>query len=116
MSAGGIRDISSGPTKGRSMSNPDLQLSLMKLLATKHFPLQKPRRKVKLGVLMQAIAKIGTAAPSPEVFDNLNELKGRGHVNTEPKILLREEAETAEFEIWLTPLGRTELKKKLAAS
>ena len=98
------------------MSNAEVQLSLTKLLATKHFPLQKPRRKVKLEVLVKAVAKIGTAASSQEVFVNLNELKGRGHVNTEPKILLKEEAETAEFEIWLTPLGRTELKKKLAAS
>ena len=35
-------------------SNSELQLSLMKLLSTKHFPLQAPRRKVKLAMLVKA--------------------------------------------------------------
>ncbi len=99
--------------KGRSMSDPELQLGIMKLLATKHFPLSKPRRSVKMAMLVKAMAKIGHPASQELIFENLNELKGRGYVNTDPKIMLREEVETAEFEIWLTPLGRTELKTRL---
>tara|TARA_B100000965_G_scaffold402221_1_gene427687 strand:- start:1392 stop:1682 length:291 start_codon:yes stop_codon:yes gene_type:complete len=96
------------------MSNPELQLGLMKLLSTKHFPLQSPRRKVKLAQLEKAMEKIGSPTERGPLFENLCELKGRGYVNTIPKIILKEEAETAEFEVWLTPLGRTELQKKLA--
>lgn len=97
------------------MSDPEVQLSLMKLLATKHFPLKGNRRKVKMDVLVTAVGKIGTATKPEVMFENLCELKGRGLVNTVPKIIMREEADTAEFEIWLTPLGRTELEKKLTA-
>lgn len=96
------------------MSDPDLQLNLMKLLSTKHFPLREPRRKVKLALLAKAVGKV--AGEPPEItplFDNLCELKGRGHVNTVPKIILKEEADEVEFEIWLTPLGRAELERKL---
>ncbi|RMG12092.1 MAG: hypothetical protein D6731_14565 [Planctomycetota bacterium] len=90
---------------------------MMKLLASKHFPLHPPRRKLKLDKLCQAIGKVtGTETSSDAVFDNLTELKGRGYVNTEPKIILRDEIDTCEFEIWLTPLGRSELMKKLQAS
>lgn len=95
------------------MSNPEVQLGLMKLLSTKHFPLRAPRRTVKLDMLEKAMIKIGSPATSEELFANLVELKGRGLVNTIPKIILKEEALTAEFEVWLTPLGRTELQKKL---
>ena len=42
------------------------------------------------------------------------ELKGRGHVNTEPKIILKEEVHDVEFEVWLTPLGRRELSAILS--
>lgn len=94
-------------------SNSELQLSLMKLLSTKHFPLQAPRRKVKLDMLVKAMAKIGNACEGEALFENMIELKGRGYVNTVPKIILLEEASTAEFEVWLTPLGRTELMKQL---
>lgn len=95
------------------MSKEEVQLALMKLLSTKHFPLRAPRRSVKLEMLEKAMLKIGTATTTEELFANLVELKGRGHVNTIPKIILKEEAPTAEFEVWLTPLGRTELQKKL---
>jgi len=64
-------------------------------------------------MLEKAMLKIGTATNPEELFANLVELKGRGYVNTIPKIILKEEAPTAEFEVWLTPLGRTELQKKL---
>jgi hypothetical protein len=95
------------------MSKEEVQLGLMKLLSTKHFPLRAPRRSVKLEMLEKAMTKIGAATTSEELFANLVELKGRGYVNTIPKIILKEEAPTAEFEVWLTPLGRTELQKKL---
>ena len=101
--------------KGRSMPEPDFQLGLMKLLSTKHFPLRKPRRTVKMDMLVKAMARIGTEGTQKQVFEVLNLLKGRGLVNTDPKIMLREEVDTAEFEIWLTPLGRTDLQSKLAA-
>jgi hypothetical protein len=89
----------------------------MKLLATKHFPLHPPRKKLKLTKLCMAISKVmGSEASVDAAFENLTELKGRGYVNTEPKIIMKDEIESAEFEVWLTPLGRTELQKKLAAS
>ena len=68
-----------------------------------------------MGKLVQAMIKIGSEGSQEDIFGSLNMLKGRGLVNTNPKIMLREEVDTAEFEIWLTPLGRTELEKKLAA-
>ncbi len=95
------------------MPKEEVQLGLMKLLSTKHFPLRAPRRSVKLEMLEKAMSKIGASTTSEELFANLVELKGRGYVNTIPKIILKEEALTAEFEVWLTPLGRTELQKKL---
>lgn len=95
------------------MSNPELQLGLMKLLATKHFPLRSPRPTIKLEKLIAVLARIEITASTDECFDNLNELKGRGYVNTQPKIIMKDEIDTAEFEVWLTPLGRTELRKKL---
>lgn len=95
------------------MADSEIQLALMKLLASKHFPLLPPRRKVKVEVLEKAVAKIGTPTAGSQLFDELVELKGRGYVNTIPKIILKEEVQTAEFEVWLTPLGRSELEKKL---
>ena len=96
------------------MSDTDLQLSLMKLLSTKHFPLQKPRRSVKLEFLVKLLAKLKCETEKVAVFENLNELKGRGLANTDPKILMKDEIDIAEFQIWLTPLGRSELHKSLA--
>jgi hypothetical protein len=96
------------------MSDPEVQIGLMKLLASKHFPLRAPRRKVNMVQLTKAMAKIGNPVDVTALFDNMVELKGRGYVNTIPKIIMRDEIETAEFEVWLTPLGRTELLKKLA--
>lgn len=95
------------------MSNKDLQLALMKLLSTKHFPLQAPRPKLKLEKVCKALERLGSTTDVGTAFENLNELKGRGFVNTEPKIILKDEIDTAEFEVWLTPLGRTELGKLL---
>jgi hypothetical protein len=91
------------------MSNPELQLGLMKLLSTKHFPLAHPRPKIKVEKLIAVLGRIKIQAGQDDLFVNLNELKGRGLVNTTPKIIMKDEIDTAEFEIWLTPLGRTEL-------
>jgi hypothetical protein len=96
------------------MSNQELQLGLMKLLSTKHFPLSHPRPKIKFPKLIAVLERIKVTAVQDEVFDNLNELKGRGLVNTNPKIIMKDEISEAEFEIWLTPLGRTELQKRMA--
>ena len=98
------------------MSDPDLQLGFMKLLATKHFPLQSPRPKVKVEKLVAVLKRLEIETTADVCFENLNELKGRGLVNTQPKIIMKDEIDTADFEIWLTPLGRTELQKKLAAT
>lgn len=97
------------------MSDPELQIGLMRLLGSKHFPLQRPRTKVKIDFLLKLLAKIGCETTVELAYMNLNELKGQGFANTEPKILMRDEIDTAEFEIWLTPLGRTELQKRLAS-
>jgi hypothetical protein len=96
------------------MSDDALQLGLMKVLATKHFPLQGQRPKIKMAKLISVLERIEITTETNVLFDNFNELKGRGYVNTNPKIILKDESETAEFEIWLTPLGRTELQKRLA--
>ena len=96
------------------MSSQEFALGLMKVLSTKHFPLQRPRRKVSLEVLLKAVSRFGCDTSQEDAYQTLNELKGKGLANTDPKILMREELATAEFEIWLTPLGRTELQKLLA--
>ncbi len=96
------------------MADDAIQLSLMKILASKHFPLQAPRPKLKLDKLVAALGRLGTQSTQEAAFVELCELKGKGWVNTDPKIILREEFETAQFEVWLTPLGRTELGKKLS--
>ncbi len=97
------------------MADDAIQLSLMKILASKHFPLQAPRPKMKLAKLVAALSRLGTEASIDAAFVELCELKGKGWVNTDPKIILKDEVDTAEFEVWLTPLGRTELGKKLSA-
>ena len=58
--------------------------------------------------------RLGTETTQEALFDNLCTLKGQGLANTEPKIILKEEAGSASFEIWLTPLGRTELARRLS--
>ena len=84
-----------------------MQLALMKLLAMKHFPLRGPRPSVDLPKLITALKRLGTDTDLEEIFAVLNNLKGRGIANTDPKIIDRDEMTTAKFEIWLTPLGRS---------
>ena len=96
------------------MAQPELELALMKLLSMKHFPLKPPRPKLTMGKLAEALKRLGTTAAVPPLFETLCTLKGKGLANTEPKIILKEEMNTASFEAWLTPLGSTELEKRLA--
>lgn len=95
------------------MADEAIQLALMKILASKHFPLNKPRPEIKLAKLIAALKRLETETTLDAAFVKLCELKGIGWVNTEPKIILREEVDTTPFQVWLTPLGRTELGKKL---
>ncbi len=93
----------------------ELDLALMKLLSSKHFPLRQPRAKIKLEKLVMALGRMGTETSVDSLFELMNTLKGRGICNTEPKIILKDEVDTATFEIWLTPLGRTELTKRVSS-
>jgi hypothetical protein len=97
------------------MAQPELELALMKLLSMKHFPLKPPRPKLTMGKVVEALKRLNTETPVQPLFEALCTLKGRGLANTEPKIILKEEMTTASFEAWLTPLGHTELEKRLAA-
>jgi hypothetical protein len=98
------------------MTQPELELALMKLLSMKHFPLKPPRPKLTIGKVAEALKRLGTDTPVPPLFEALCTLKGRGLANTEPKIIMKEEMTTAQFEAWLTPLGHTELEKRLAGA
>lgn len=98
------------------MAQPELELALMKLLSMKHFPLKPPRPKLTIGKMGEALKRLGTEAQVVPLFETLCTLKGRGLANTEPKIIMKEEMTTAQFEAWLTPLGHTELEKRLAGA
>jgi hypothetical protein len=93
------------------MPRGELDLALMKMLSLKHFPLKRPRPKLTMGKIVEALKRLGTQTTVPPAFESLCTLKGQGLANTEPKIIMKDEMETAEFEAWLTPLGRTELEK-----
>jgi hypothetical protein len=90
----------------------DLKIALMKLLAMKHFPLRRPRPSVDMAKLVTALGRLGTETDAESAFEVLITLKGRGIANTEPKIIMKDEMDTAKFEVWLTPLGRNELEKE----
>lgn len=84
----------------------DLQLDLLKLLTMNTFQ-RSPRPKVTVGKLESALGKIGVVGVTQaDLVSALQLTKGRGYANTQPKILLPNELTTAEFEIWITPLGR----------
>lgn len=90
----------------------DLETALMKILASG--PWQKAPRGPKLGLakLAEALTRLGTQSQPNDVIEPLQTVKGRGWVQTDPKIILKEEWPTAEFQLWLTPLGKTELQKR----
>jgi hypothetical protein len=85
------------------------QFTLLKLLTAPIFG-RSPRPQVDFKRLVAAHERLGLPTPTPaQLRDAMQMLKGRGSVNTQPKILLREELETCRFEVWITPLGRDHL-------
>jgi hypothetical protein len=90
----------------------DLELALMKMLTAG--PWQKAAKGPKLGLakLAEALGKLGTPAKPDAIVPALQNVKGPGWVQTDPKIILKEEWPTVEFNLWLTPLGKTELEKR----
>jgi hypothetical protein len=94
----------------------EIETELLKLLSTKHFT-KTPRPKVGLKKLAEALNRLGVTGVSAEALvEPLLALKGRGYAQTEPKIILKEEFPTAEFEVWPTPLGLSELARRLEAA
>ena len=91
----------------------DSEMSLMKMLQMS--PWQKVPRgpKISLARISEALGKMSTPVPVDGIVEPLLNLKGRGWVQTDPKIILKEEWPTVEFQLWLTPLGKTELTRKL---
>ncbi len=93
----------------------DLSTELLKLLGTKHFTKPPPRPKVGLAKLAEALRRLGTPGIAPEaIVEPLLGLKGRGWAQTAPKIIMKEEFAEAQFEVWPTPLGLTELARRVA--
>ena len=91
----------------------DIELALMKMLTAG--PWQKAPKGPKLGLpkIVEALGKLGTPGVKPDgMIEPLQNVKGRGWVQTDPKIILKEEWPTVEFNLWLTPLGKTELEKR----
>ena len=94
----------------------EIETELLKLLSTKHFT-KTPRPKVGLNKLAEALTRLGVTGVSPAALvEPLLALKGRGYAQTEPKIILKEEFPNAEFEVWPTPLGLSELTRRLDAA
>lgn len=92
----------------------DLSTPLLKLLTAGPFQ-RSPRPKVSVGKLVTALQRMGNAeANQADLVVSLQQVKGKGYANTQPKILLPSELETATFEIWITPLGRDALAAALA--
>lgn len=93
----------------------DIETELLKLLSMKHFT-KTPRPKVGLKKLAEALSRLGVTSSADALIEPLLALKGRGYAQTDPKIILKEEFPSAEFEVWPTPLGLSELQKRLEAS
>jgi hypothetical protein len=90
----------------------DLELPLMKMLQMGPWQKVPHGPKITLARIAEAMGKMGTAVAAPAIVEPLLNVKGRGWVQTDPKIILKEEWPTAEFQLWLTPLGKTELQKR----
>lgn len=91
----------------------DLETALMKMLMAGPWQKNPKGPKLTLARLSEAMGKLGTPVKPADVVEPLNNAKGRGYMNTEPKIILKEEWPTVEFQLWLTPLGKNELQKRL---
>lgn len=96
----------------------DLELAIMKMLTAGPWRRAETPRGPQLGLtkMAEALGKLGTPGVAPDmIIEPLQNVKGRGWVQTDPKIILKEEWPTAGFQLWLTPLGRTELERRLAS-
>lgn len=97
------------------MSNlNDLEIHFLKLMLAKPFQ-RSPRPKVTTEKLITALGRMKVEVEEAAFLKTMQTLKGRGFVNTQPKILLPDELKTALFEIWITPLGKTNLSNALSA-
>jgi hypothetical protein len=90
----------------------DLELSLMKMLLQSPWQKAPKGPKITLGKMSEALGKLGTPLAAEAIVEPLLNVKGRGWVQTDPKIILKEEWPSAEFQLWLTPLGKTEVSKR----
>jgi hypothetical protein len=93
-----------------------IEMALMKMLMTGPWQKNPKGPKLQLAKLAEALGKLGTPCQPTDVIEPLNTNKGRGFMNTEPKIILKEEWPTVEFNIWLTPIGKNELQKRLGGT
>jgi len=93
----------------------DLETALMKMLMAGPWQKNPKGPKLTLARLSEAMGKLGTPVEATAVVEPLQNAKGRGYMNTDPKIILKEEWPTAEFQLWLTPLGKNELQKRMAS-
>jgi hypothetical protein len=97
----------------------DVELAIMKMLTAGPWRRPDTPRGPKLGIakVVEALGKLGTPGLKPDaIVAALQNVKGPGWVQTDPKIILKEEWPTVEFQLWLTPLGKTELEKRVSAS
>lgn len=93
--------------------NVAVELALMKMLTAGPWRKEPKGPKLGLNKLSEVLGKLGTPCEPLMIIEPLQNAKGRGYMNTEPKIILKEEWPKAEFQLWLTPLGRNELQKRL---
>jgi hypothetical protein len=98
------------------MSADALETALMKLLMVGPWKTQQKGPKLGLNKLGEALGKLGTTVQPPAIVEPLLNTKGRGWIQTDPKIILKEEWPTAEFQLWLTPLGKNEIAKRLGTT
>lgn len=87
----------------------DLDKALLKLLTAGPFQ-RSPRPQVTVAKLVTALGRMKVEnVDQQSLVKSLQTMKARGFANTIPKILLPEEIDTAQFEVWITPLGRSNL-------
>jgi hypothetical protein len=92
----------------------DLKIPFLKLLTAKPFQ-KRPRPNVTVGKLHTAMGRMGNEVELEDLLATLQRMKGQGFANTIPKILLPDELASAQFQIWITPLGRDALHSALSS-
>jgi hypothetical protein len=97
------------------MQSPEIEVALMKILAAGPWknPDTPKGKRVGLKKLAEVLGKLGTPCQWKDLIDPIQTSKGRGYMNTDPKIIDAAEWEAIEFMIWLTPMGKAELQKRL---